>query len=268
MKKDREIFWYRHQKGDGGGGWRVPPLSSLIKVLYILLDPLPQHTFEDDRISQKVLKKEKHVLEQATLLYWLPQSDVGKKSLSFSPWEPQTPFFFLRAPDPFLLLWDPGLLSNLPRNWLSQLWWIFHNVYVNQVNMFNIYIYILFVNYTLMPEGRLILKKPLMYSNFFFMSQTYKNGKVLIILYWWAWWEFITLFSWYFMHVWNFLLQKRMIRAENFNFSITYLSCVSFLSDNAIHNVWYQTCPDLQSSFTFPTFSSVVNTQQLVLLQK
>ena len=59
-----------------------------------------------------------------------------------------------------------------------------------------------------------------------------------------------------------------MIGAENFNFSITYLSCVSFLSDNAIHNVWYQTCPDLHSSFTFPTFSSVVNTQQLVLLQK
>ena len=101
MKKDREIFWHRHQKGDGGGGWRVPPLGSRIKALYILLDPLPQHTFEDDRISQKVLKKEKHVLEQATLLYWLPQSDVGKKSLSFllesprplsSSWGLQTPF--------------------------------------------------------------------------------------------------------------------------------------------------------------------------------
>ena len=136
MKRDREIFWHRHQKGSGG--WRVAPLGSRIKALYISLDPLPQHTLEDDRISQEVLKKETHVLEQATLLYWLPQRDVGKKSLSFSPWEPQTPFFFFRAPDPFLLLGDPGLLSNLPRNWLSQLWWIFYNVYVNEVIMLNI----------------------------------------------------------------------------------------------------------------------------------
>ena len=108
-----------------------------------------------------------------------------------------------------------------------------------------------------MPEGRLILKKPLMYSDFFLWVK-----HIRMLRCWWAWWEFITLFSWYFMHVWNFLLQKRrMIRAENFNFSITYLSCVSFFSDNAIHNVWYQTCPDLQFSFTFPTFSSAVNTQ-------
>ena len=132
MKRGREIFWHRHQKGDGGGGWRVPRLGSHIKALYILLDPLPQHTLEDDRISQKVFKK-KHVLEQATLLYWLPQSYVGKNSLSFSPWEPQIPFFFLRAPDPFLFLRDPGLLSNLPRNWLSQLWWIFHSVYMSML---------------------------------------------------------------------------------------------------------------------------------------
>ena len=118
-------------------------------------------------------------------------------------------------------------------------------------------------------RGEIDFKEIFNVFRLFFMSQTYKNGKVLIILYWWAWWEFITLFSWYFMHVWNFLLQKRrMIRAENFNFSITYLSCVSFLSDNAIHNVWYQTCPDLQFSFRFPIFSSAINTQQLVLLQR
>ena len=42
-----------------------------------------------------------------------------KEHLSFPPWEPQTPFSFSRAPDPFLLLRNPGLLINLPRNWLS-----------------------------------------------------------------------------------------------------------------------------------------------------
>ena len=35
------------------------------------------------------------------------------------PLMPQTPFSFCRAPDPFLLLGDPGLLINLPRNRLS-----------------------------------------------------------------------------------------------------------------------------------------------------
>ena len=34
----------------------------------ILLDPLPQFTFENSRITQKILK-EKHVLKQDTLLY-------------------------------------------------------------------------------------------------------------------------------------------------------------------------------------------------------
>jgi len=125
------------------------------------------------------------------------------------------------------------------------------------------YIYYLSI-IPLMPEGRLILKKSLMYSHFFLWVK-----HIRMLRCWWAWWEFITLFSWYFMHVWNFLLQKRrMIRAENFNFSITYPSCVSFFSDNAIHNVWYQTCPDLQFSFRFPIFSSAISTQQLVLLQR
>ena len=44
-----------------------------------------------------------------------------KKCLSFfSTWELQTPVSSLKAPDPFLLLRDPGLLINLPRNWFSQ----------------------------------------------------------------------------------------------------------------------------------------------------
>ena len=190
MKKDREIFWYRHQKGDGGGGWRVPPLSSLIKVLYILLDPLPQHTFEDDRISQKVLKKEKHVLEQATLLYWLPQSDVGKKSLSFSPWEPQTPFFFLRALDPFLLLGDPGLI-NLPRNWLSVVMNISQCICKSSHQVEHLHLYNICQLY-LNARGEIDFKETLNIFKLFFMSQT---CKVLIILYWWALWQFMILFS-------------------------------------------------------------------------
>ena len=37
-----------------------------------------------------------------------------------SPWEFETPVSFLRAPDPSLLLGDPGRLISLPRNWLSE----------------------------------------------------------------------------------------------------------------------------------------------------
>ena len=67
-----------------------------------------------NKISQKTLFKEKHVLEQDTLLYWLRQSYVEKKKkFVLFPW---------RAPEPFLFLRDPGLLINLPRNWLSQHW--------------------------------------------------------------------------------------------------------------------------------------------------
>ena len=41
------------------------------------------------------------------------------------PLMPQTPFSFCRAPDPFLLLGDPGLLINLPGNGLSQYHWFY-----------------------------------------------------------------------------------------------------------------------------------------------
>ena len=51
---------------------------------------------------------------------WLRLRDVEEKNLSFSPpWELLTPMSSLRDPDPSLLLGDPGLLINLPRNWLS-----------------------------------------------------------------------------------------------------------------------------------------------------
>ena len=57
-------------------------------------------------------------LSDWTELNW---RSIEKKSLFFSPsWELQTPISTLRAPDPFLLLGDPGLLINLPRNLLSQ----------------------------------------------------------------------------------------------------------------------------------------------------
>ena len=43
--------------------------------------------------------------------------------MSFPPsWDFQTPISTSRAPDPFLLLGDPELLINPPRNWLSH-WW-------------------------------------------------------------------------------------------------------------------------------------------------
>ena len=72
-KKDRESLWHRHQKG----AERVPPPASVSNgVIYspvsyyneskecpevakILLDPLPQITFQDNRTSQKALRKEK-----------------------------------------------------------------------------------------------------------------------------------------------------------------------------------------------------------------
>ena len=51
--------------------------------------------------------------------YIILTKECRKKSLSFPlSWEFQTPISFLRAPDPFLLLGDPGLLIDLPRNWL------------------------------------------------------------------------------------------------------------------------------------------------------
>ena len=41
-----------------------------LKVAKVLPDPLLQFTFQDDRISHKVLKKEKPVLKQDTLLLY------------------------------------------------------------------------------------------------------------------------------------------------------------------------------------------------------
>ena len=40
-----------------------------LKVVKLLPDPCPEFTFQDERISQKAPVKERHVLEQETLLY-------------------------------------------------------------------------------------------------------------------------------------------------------------------------------------------------------
>ena len=93
MKWDRESFWRRHHKGDG----ECPPQLVLARELYsfsigyyskskeclkvvkLLRDPCPEFTLQDDRISQKVLKKEKPVLKQETLLlYYLQFSAVAQ----------------------------------------------------------------------------------------------------------------------------------------------------------------------------------------------
>ena len=93
MKWDRGSFWHRHQKGDG----ECPPslvlareLSTFsvgyyskskdcLKVVKVLPDQCPEFTFQDDRINQKVLKKEKPVLKQETLLlYYLQFSAVAQ----------------------------------------------------------------------------------------------------------------------------------------------------------------------------------------------
>ena len=52
------------------GGQRVPPLTSLIEAFtYFFTRPTPTCTSYDNKISQKVHVKEKHVLEKDTLLY-------------------------------------------------------------------------------------------------------------------------------------------------------------------------------------------------------
>ena len=51
-----------------------------LKVVKVLPDPCPEFTFQDDRINQKVLKKEKHVLKQDTLLLYYFQFSSGAQS--------------------------------------------------------------------------------------------------------------------------------------------------------------------------------------------
>ena len=64
-----------------------------LKVVKVLPDPCPEFTFQDDRINQKVLKKEKHVLKQDTLLlHYFQFSSVTQSSLTlFDPMNCGTP---------------------------------------------------------------------------------------------------------------------------------------------------------------------------------
>ena len=50
-----------------------------LKVVKVLPDPLPQFTFQDDGISHKVLKKEKPVLKQDTLLLYKKPLDESER---------------------------------------------------------------------------------------------------------------------------------------------------------------------------------------------
>ena len=71
--------------------------------------------------------KRKHILEQdelfccAIIRSGLIEKQTNKQTkTSFSlPWERQTPIFSLRVLNWFLLIGDPRILINLPKNWLS-----------------------------------------------------------------------------------------------------------------------------------------------------
>ena len=65
-KRDRESFWHSHQKG----AERVPPITMNWKnVRRLQRDPLPQSTFQDNRINQKALRKEKLSSSRIHLCY-------------------------------------------------------------------------------------------------------------------------------------------------------------------------------------------------------
>ena len=64
-----------------------------LNVVKVLPDSCLEFTFQDDRINQKVLKKEKHVLKQDTLLlHYFQFSSVTQSSLTlFDPMNCGTP---------------------------------------------------------------------------------------------------------------------------------------------------------------------------------
>ena len=65
-KRDRESFWHRRQKGVE----RVPPITMNRKnIRRLQRDPLKQSTFQDNRIGQKALRKEKLSSSRIHLCY-------------------------------------------------------------------------------------------------------------------------------------------------------------------------------------------------------
>ena len=143
--------------------------------------------------------------------------------------------------------------------WLPWLWWVFSIVHrLQRVGrnlatehmcikslscILNSYIFNchLFLN---KAGGKMILKKALMYSNFF--MSTCKNGRMLIIFYQWALWGFIILSFLLFHACLKFSVAKNENRAEICNNYL--LSGVSSFWDNAIYSLHNLTSPDLQSS--------------------
>ena len=124
----------------------MPPLASLSKVLYtfsvscfskskeclkvvkVLPDPCPEFTFQDDRISQKVLK-EKQVLKQDTLLLQSLSKNISlsnmscfvvqSSSLGLKKKTKGCSFLLLENSRPYFLLERPRLLSPPWGPWTS-----------------------------------------------------------------------------------------------------------------------------------------------------
>lgn len=84
-------------------------------------------------------------------------------------------------------------------------------------------------------------------------------------------WRFIKALFLLFHDVWEFPPQKgKTVRAEHCKKTtiIQLPFCISSFSDNAIYTLNHQPIPDLQYSLKLPKFSSPVNAQLPILLQR
>lgn len=101
----------------------------------------------------------------------------------------------------------------------------------------------------------------------FFITQTYKNGKLMIIFYWWhaggLLYYFLDISCMFEVFYW-----KKEDKAEHCQLPITHLSGVNSFSDNAIYNLNNHSSPNFQLSLKFSTFSIPINVQLLGLLQR
>ena len=76
----------------------------------------------------------------------------------------------------------------------------------------------------------------------------------MIIFYWWACWWFIILFSWYFMHVWSFLLKKRKTKLKIVNFQLPIFLVLTLSQIMQSNNLNNHSSLDFQFSLKFSTF--------------
>ena len=88
----------------------------------------------------------------------------------------------------------------------------------------------------------------------FFITQTYKSGKLLIIFYSWACWWFIILFLWYFMHVWSFLWKKRKTKLKTVNVQLPIFLVLTLSQIMQSNNLNNHSSLDFQFSLKFSTF--------------